>query len=90
MRAPSTASTPGSREVADDAAVERMREGHRRIASFHQVELDLQSSGRSHPPEQPEHHHKHGKSQGSERRAQRATCQIAQHHDAARRQKPCR
>ena len=62
-----------AREVADDAAVERMREGHHRVAAFHQVELDLDHLVDGVAPEQAEHDHRHGEGNAENGRAPRAT-----------------
>ena len=79
-------------EIADDPAVERMRERHHRVAALNQVELDLDHLIDGIAPEQAEHDHRHGEGdpQGCQERAQRTAGDIAQHHHAARCQQPLR
>ena len=48
-------------KVADDGAVARLRERNHRVAALDQIELNLDHMVDSVPPEQAEHHHRHGK-----------------------------
>ncbi len=48
-----------AREVADDGAIERMREGDHDVAALDQVELDFDHVVDGVAPEQPEHDHRH-------------------------------
>ena len=47
-------------KVADDGAIERMREGDHGIAALHQIELNFDHVVDGVAPEQAEHHHRHG------------------------------
>ena len=65
-----------------------MREGDHGVAAFDQVELDFDHPVDGIAPEQPEHDHRHGKSDTDDREctAQRAAGEIADRQHMPRRQ----
>ena len=70
------------RQIADDARVARGRKRDRRIAAFHQAELNVHHVRDGIPPEQSQHHHGHreGDAHNREGGAPRSPGHVAQDH----------